>query len=188
MIRKQEKSFCFLWCLSISLPFILEPWTFQRIVPSWRSFLLSSSPPLNIPPPWTSAWARGSKRAWISCSLLVRSSSRTSWSTELIRFFSRSNACFRACASSSLPAQITATLGWAISCRVQKMLKIRGHPSPLVLSRSRWMRTGYLVIRCVTNKMHSWTPWRRSRGPRQTRWASSEEERKHQHRTQFNPL
>ena len=87
----------------IGLPFILEPWTFQRSPPSWRSFLLSSSPALKVPPPRTSAWARGSKRAWISCSLLVRSSSSTSLSTELISSFRRVRACFSVCASSSLP-------------------------------------------------------------------------------------
>lgn len=40
---------------------------------------------------------------------------------------------------------------------------------PFVLSRILWMRTGYLVSRWVTSRMHSWTPWRRSRGPRQAR-------------------
>lgn len=49
--------------------------------------------------------------------------------------------------------------------------------SPLVLSRIRWMSTGYLVMRWVTNRMHSWTPWRRNRWPRHTRWTESEEER-----------
>lgn len=48
--------------------------------------------------------------------------------------------------------------------------------SPLVLSRIRWMSTGYLVMRWVTNRMHSWTPWRRNRWPRHTRWTESGKE------------
>lgn len=35
---------------------------------------------------------------------------------------------------------------------------IRGQRLPLVLSRILWIRTGYFVIRCVTSRMHSWTP------------------------------
>lgn len=34
----------------------------------------------------------------------------------------------------------------------------------------RSMSTGYLVIRCVTSRMHSGTPWRRSSGDRAILW------------------
>lgn len=54
-----------------------------------------------------------------------------------------------------------------------KAIIIVGH-SPVVFSRMRWMRTGYLEIRWVTNKMHSWTPWQRSKGPRLTRCPDTE--------------